>query len=80
MEFVLTGDPVSGREFHTMGVINKVFHAQDTLPAAIKLAERIAANSRPVIKAAKQAVLTGECERIYFCVLKEYKTLILLSK
>ncbi|KZL67470.1 enoyl- hydratase isomerase [Colletotrichum incanum] len=60
MEFVLTGEPASGAEFERLGVINKVFPRQEVVPAALKLAERIAVMSGPVIKTAKQAVLTVE--------------------
>ncbi|TKW57167.1 Enoyl-CoA hydratase, mitochondrial [Colletotrichum tanaceti] len=60
MEFVLTGEPASGSEFERLGVINKVFPRQQVVPAAMGLAERIAAMSAPVVKTAKQAVLTVE--------------------
>ncbi|KDN60881.1 putative enoyl-CoA hydratase/isomerase [Colletotrichum sublineola] len=60
MEFVLTGEPVSGAEFERLGVVNKVFPRSEVVPAALKLAERIALMSGPVIKTAKQAVLTVE--------------------
>ncbi|GJC95851.1 Enoyl-CoA hydratase/isomerase [Colletotrichum higginsianum IMI 349063] len=59
MEFVLTGEPASGSEFERLGVINKVFPRQEVVPAAMGLAERIAVMSGPVVKTAKQAVLTG---------------------
>ncbi|GKT46775.1 enoyl-CoA hydratase, mitochondrial [Colletotrichum spaethianum] len=64
MEFVLTGEPASGAEFERLGVVNKVFPRQDVVPAALKLAERIAVMSSPVIKTAKQAVLTGWCPSV----------------
>ncbi|KAK1975579.1 enoyl-CoA hydratase/isomerase [Colletotrichum cereale] len=60
MEFVLTGEPASGAEFERLGVVNKVFPRSEVVPAALKLAERIALMSGPVIKTAKQAVLTVE--------------------
>ncbi|KAK2040987.1 enoyl-CoA hydratase/isomerase [Colletotrichum somersetense] len=60
MEFVLTGEPASGAEFERLGVVNKVFPRAEVVPAALKLAERIALMSGPVIKTAKQAVLTVE--------------------
>ncbi|KAK2753544.1 enoyl- hydratase [Colletotrichum kahawae] len=60
MEFVLTGDSASGAEFERLGVVNKVFPRAEVVPAALKLAERIAVMSGPVIKTAKQAVLTVE--------------------
>lgn len=59
MEFVLTGDSASGAEFERLGVVNKVFPRAEVVPAALKLAERIAVMSGPVVKTAKQAVLTG---------------------
>ncbi|KAF6829993.1 enoyl- hydratase [Colletotrichum plurivorum] len=60
MEFVLTGDSATGAEFERLGVVNKVFPRAEVVPAALKLAERIAVMSAPVIKTAKQAVLTVE--------------------
>lgn len=59
MEFVLTGDSASGAEFERLGVVSKAFPRSEVLPAATKLAERIASLSGPVVKTAKQAVLTG---------------------
>jgi enoyl-CoA hydratase len=59
MEFILTGDSASGVEFERLGVINKAFPRQDVVPAAMKLAERIAAMSGLAVMTAKQAVLTG---------------------
>lgn len=64
MEFVLTGDSASGAEFERLGVVNKVFPRQEVVPAAMKLAERIAVMSGPVTKTAKQAVLTGGLLRL----------------
>ncbi|KAK7431666.1 hypothetical protein QQZ08_001885 [Neonectria magnoliae] len=60
MEFVLTGDSASGSEFERLGVVSKVFPTSEVIPAATKLAERIAGLSGPVIQTAKQAVLTVE--------------------
>ena len=59
MELILTGDFVTGAEFQAMGLINKVFPKEEVLPASIKVAERIANMSAPVVNAAKQAVLAG---------------------
>ncbi|CAI4217770.1 unnamed protein product [Parascedosporium putredinis] len=60
MEFILTGNPITGAEFERLGVVNKALPRQDVLPAATKLAEQIARNSGPIVKIAKQAVLTVE--------------------
>jgi len=59
MEFVLTGRSASGTEFERLGLVNKVFPKADVVPEALKMAARVAAMSGPVIKTAKQAVLTG---------------------
>lgn len=64
MEFILTGDSASGAEFERLGVVNKVFPKQEVVPAAMKLAEKIAAMSGPAVTAAKQAVLTGTPPRV----------------
>lgn len=60
MEFILTGDSASGVEFERLGVVSKVFPKDDVVPAAMKLAEKIAAMSGPAVNVAKQAVLTAE--------------------
>lgn len=59
MEFILTGDSASGAEFERLGVVTKVFPKADVVQSATALAEKIAKLSAPVIKTAKQAVLTG---------------------
>ncbi|KIL94171.1 hypothetical protein FAVG1_02733 [Fusarium avenaceum] len=60
MEFILTGDSASGAEFERLGVVTKVFPKTDVVQSATALAEKIAKLSAPVIKTAKQAVLTVE--------------------
>ena len=66
MEFVLTGEPASGAEFERLGVVTKVFPKTEVLPAATALAEKIAKLSGPVIKTAKQAVLTGMSQMLSY--------------
>mgnify|MGYP004722021787 CR=1 FL=1 len=56
----MTGDSASGTEFEQVGLVNKVFPKPDVLPAATRLAEKIASHSAPAIRTAKQAVLTGK--------------------
>ncbi|RSL66660.1 hypothetical protein CEP53_003257 [Fusarium sp. AF-6] len=60
MEFILTGEPASGAEFERLGVVTRVFPSAEVLPAAIKLAEKLSNLSGPVVRTAKQAVLTTE--------------------
>lgn len=66
MEFILTGDTASGREFERLGLINKALPKERVLEGALQLATRIAAMSSPVVAAAKQAVLMGEQLRLFF--------------
>lgn len=60
MEFILTGEPASGSEFERLGVVTRAFPSPGVLPAAIKLAEKLSNLSGPVVRIAKQAVLTGK--------------------
>ncbi len=59
MEFILTGEPASGRELERLGLVNKTFPRQEVLAKATELARKIAAMSGPITKLAKQAVLTS---------------------
>lgn len=60
MEFILTGDSATGAEFERLGVVTRAFPKEQVLDKALALAEKIASLSGPVIKAGKQAVLTGK--------------------
>jgi len=59
MEFILTGEPATGMEFERLGLVNKTFARHEVLTQAKKLAEKIASMSGPVVRLAKQAVLTS---------------------
>ncbi|MFD1039568.1 enoyl-CoA hydratase [Virgibacillus byunsanensis] len=48
-EMILTGEPISGIEAHGLGLANKVVDEAEVLNEAIKLAEKIAAKSKPSI-------------------------------
>lgn len=60
MEFILTGDSATGAEFERLGVVTRSFPKEQVLDKALALAAKIASLSGPVIKAGKQAVLTGK--------------------
>lgn len=62
MEFILTGEPATGREFERLGLVNRTFARHEVLTEAKKLAEKIAAMSGPVARLAKQAVLISRLE------------------
>ena len=55
-ELVLTGDLISAGEALQMGLVNRVVEPDELLPAALSIAERIAANPWRAVEAAKQAL------------------------
>ncbi|KAI0195086.1 enoyl-CoA hydratase/isomerase [Xylaria flabelliformis] len=61
MELILQRQTISGKELAERGLVNKAFKKdEDVVLEATKLAARIATYSRPVVRIAKQAVLTAE--------------------
>jgi enoyl-CoA hydratase len=56
MDMVLTGRRISAAEAHAAGLVARVVPADELLATAVEMAERIAAQSLPVIYAAKEAV------------------------
>jgi enoyl-CoA hydratase/carnithine racemase len=56
MQILLTGDPVSARRAHEIGLVNDVVPAAELATAAQQLAERIAANAPLSVLAAKRTV------------------------
>ena len=57
MELLLTADRFSAAQLLEMGVLNQVLPADEVLPAALALAERIAALSPGAVQLIKRAVL-----------------------
>lgn len=65
MELILQRQTISGKELAERGVVNRAFKPdEDVVLEATKLAARIATYSRPVVRIAKQAVLTGTSSSI----------------
>ncbi|GAP89339.1 putative enoyl- hydratase [Rosellinia necatrix] len=61
MELILQRETIRGQELAQRGLVNKAFKpGEDVVLEAAKLATRIAAYSRPVVRMAKQAVLAAE--------------------
>jgi enoyl-CoA hydratase len=56
MELILTGDTLDAREAEARGLVSRVVAREETLPAALSLAARIAAQPPLAVLAAKEAV------------------------
>jgi enoyl-CoA hydratase len=61
LELLLTGDPVDAERAAAMGLVNQVVPAGEALPAAIRLAERIAENG-PLAVAATKAIARSSAD------------------
>lgn len=48
-EMMLTGEPITGQEALSLGLVNRVVSEEELIPEAIKLAEKIAEKSKPAI-------------------------------
>jgi enoyl-CoA hydratase len=57
MEILLTGDTLSAADALRLGLVNRVLPAAELMPAALALAERIAANGPLAVRTAKQVVV-----------------------
>jgi len=56
MEICLTGNQFSAQEAEKMGLVSKVFPADQLIPEALKTAEKIGSNSKLIVQMAKEAV------------------------
>ncbi|PAL22785.1 crotonase/enoyl-CoA hydratase family protein [Sphingopyxis sp. GW247-27LB] len=57
MEYMLTGDPIPAPRAAAFGLVNHVVPLADLMPAAIALAEKIAANAPLSVQASKRVAL-----------------------
>jgi enoyl-CoA hydratase len=57
MEMILTGRPISAKEAHAMGLVNKIAPVELFMETAKELAREIAAKSPVAVRMAKEAVL-----------------------
>ncbi|HYT38013.1 MAG TPA: enoyl-CoA hydratase-related protein, partial [Acidimicrobiia bacterium] len=55
-ELTLTGDLITAAEALEIGLVNRVVEPEELLPAAVSIAERIAANPWRAVEATKQAL------------------------
>ncbi|KAM5241158.1 enoyl-CoA hydratase, mitochondrial [Hipposideros larvatus] len=56
MEMVLTGDRISAQDAKQAGLVSKIFPVETLVEEAIQCAEKIASNSKIVVKMAKESV------------------------
>ena len=59
MEMILTGSSINAEQAERWGLVSKVVKREDCLQEAIRIAEKIAALSEPIVKMAKESVLNA---------------------
>jgi enoyl-CoA hydratase len=62
MEFLLTGEPVTGRRAGELGLVNRVTPSGDAAAVAVGLAEKLAENAPLALAAVKKIVRGSEAE------------------
>ncbi|MCI2059101.1 MAG: enoyl-CoA hydratase-related protein [Oscillibacter sp.] len=63
MEIVLTARNVKAPQAKEIGLVNEVYPAEELMPAALKLAQRIAANAQIAVRESKRAIRRGlQCD------------------
>jgi enoyl-CoA hydratase/carnithine racemase len=64
LQMLMTGDPVPATEAYRLGMVNEIHEPGDLMPAAQRIAEKIAGNSPTAVQAVKRAVQLGEGQPI----------------
>ncbi|WP_410575296.1 crotonase/enoyl-CoA hydratase family protein [Amycolatopsis sp. cmx-4-61] len=78
MEFLLTGEPVTGRRAGELGLVNRVTPDGDAAAVALQLAEKLAENAPLALAAVKKIVRGSEAEA--FAVQREQTKKLMQSK
>ena len=60
LQMLMTGDPLPAQEAHRLGMVNELHPPGDLMPAARRIADKIASNSPTAVQAVKRAVQLGE--------------------
>jgi enoyl-CoA hydratase/carnithine racemase len=60
LQMLMTGDPVPAQEAYRLGMVNEIHAPGDLMPAARRIADKIAGNSPTAVQAVKRAVQLGE--------------------
>jgi enoyl-CoA hydratase len=64
MQMLMTGEPITAQEAFRLGMVNELHPRAELMPAVLRIAESIAANSPTAVQAVKRAVRTAEGEPI----------------
>jgi enoyl-CoA hydratase len=64
LQMLMTGDPINAREAYRLGMVNEIYASDELMPAASRIAHKIAANSPTAVQAVKRAVRMGEGQPI----------------
>ena len=64
MQMLMTGEPITAREAHRLGMVNEVHPRTELMAAALAIAEKIADNSPTAVQAVKRAVQLGQGEPV----------------
>ena len=64
LQMLMTGDPITAREAHRLGMVNEIHPQAELMAAAHRIAEKIASNSPTAVQAVKRAVQLGEGQPI----------------
>ena len=62
LQMLMTGDPITAREAHRLGLVNEIHPRAGLLTAVLRVAERIASNSPTAVQAVKRAVRMSQGE------------------
>jgi len=60
MQALMTGDPITAQEAHRLGMVNEIHPQAELMPAALRIAEKIAGNSPTAVQSVKRAVRLGQ--------------------
>ena len=64
LQMLMTGDPVPAQELYRLGMVNEIHPPGDLMPAAKRIADKIASNSPTAVQSVKRAVHLGEGQPI----------------
>jgi enoyl-CoA hydratase len=64
MQMLMTGDPITAKEAHRLGMVNELHPQAELMDAAHRIAAKIASNSPTAVQAVKHAVRMGEGQPI----------------